>query len=152
MTRSTAPGKSAAQAAKAHAPKATIWTLQVQFGRCWRAMLEMDSSASLYDLHYAIQVAAHLDGDHRYQFYAAKTQRGRPDGVFGDLNTTLADVFPLPEGHRLYYMFDFGNSWFFSIRRTSAEPRVPLSARQYPHFLVIAGHMPQQYPDGEDGE
>src|SRR5687767_14210904 len=95
-------GKTAAQVA-------TIWTLKIKlvYGVYaqgpWEATIEIDSSASLADLHYAIQNAVGFDDDHLYMFYVSRTHRSRDRTVFEDedgtlYETTLAELFPVPPG------------------------------------------------------
>ena len=99
---------------------AAIWTLNVKlvFGIHARgpleATLEIDSSATLEDLHLAIQSAVQFDDDHMYMFYVARAHRSRDRTVFehedGTLqDTTLAELFPLPPSRKLFYWFDFGD-------------------------------------------
>jgi hypothetical protein len=119
---------------------ATIWTLKVKLvfglhaGGPWKATLEIESSATLEDLHVAVQSAIQFDDDHMYMFYVARTHRIRDRTAFeqedGTLqNTTLAELFPLPPDRKLFYWFDFGDDWKFSIGRARAAPQVAGKSR-----------------------
>lgn len=122
-------------------------------GECIR-VLEIDESATLEDLHLAIQKAVSFDNDHLYEFYAGRHYRNRQiryvdaeeweerESVFGRLE--LSAVYPL-KGVKLYYWFDFGDDWIFEIRKarkvTSAESGV-----SYPRVIGSRGPNPIQYP------
>ena len=43
----------------------------------WHAVLEVDTSTTLQDLHYIIQNAVNFDDDHMYEFFTARTPRSR---------------------------------------------------------------------------
>lgn len=136
---------------------ASAWTLKVKlvFGiharGPWEATLEIDSSATLEDLHLAIQSAVQFDDDHMYMFYVARTHRSRDRTVFehedGALqDTTLAELFPLPPGRKLFYWFDFGDDWKFSIGRTRTAPQGAGKSRKHPMLVGTRGDTPVQYP------
>lgn len=136
---------------------APIWTLKVKlvYGihsqGPWEATIEIDSSATLEDLHLAIQRAVQFDDDHMYMFYVARTHRSRDRTIFehedGSLqDTTPANLFPLPPDRKLFYWFDFGDDWKFSIGRTRTAPQVAGKGRKYPRLVGLRGDRPVQYP------
>lgn len=143
-----------------------IWTLKVNciYGRylgeeCFR-VIEIASSDSLYDLHIAIQKAVGFGNDHPFAFHAGRTWRHRKL-VFDDScnldesmavyeNTTLAQVYPLPKGLRLFYVFDFGDSWTFSIGRSTKKPSAPQVGVTYPRVIKAVGRNPDQYGSYSD--
>ena len=138
-----------------------IWTLKVTLvsgiystGECVR-VIEIDSSATLEDLHLAIQRAVDFDDDHLYEFYCARTARSRDRERFDDENgelfsRTLTTLFPLPKDRKLFYLFDYGDSWLFSIARTRKAPSEPVAGVEYPRVLESVGDNPEQYPDPDD--
>jgi hypothetical protein len=139
---------------------ATIWTLKIKlvYGVYaqgpWEATIEIDSSATLSDLHYAIQNAVGFDDDHLYMFYVSRTHRSRDRTVFEDedgtlYETTLAELFPVPPGETLFYWFDFGDDWKFSIERTRTAAQLPDKKRKYPRLIETCGEAPRQYPPCE---
>lgn len=143
--------------AKAPSQGATIWTLKIKlvFGVYaqgpWQATIEIDSSATLEDLHLAIQSAVAFSDDHMYMFYVARTHRSRGRTTFDNEDgsveeTTLAELFPLPKDQKLFYWFDFGEDWKFSIERTRAAPRVDEKGAKYPRLVDTRGDTPVQYP------
>lgn len=98
-------------------------TIKLVRGFCaqtWKATLEIDESAMLEDLHQAIQKAVEFDNDHLYEFYIARTYRSRDRVSFDDENEglyefTINSIFPLEEGKKCFYLFDYGDNWLFQI-------------------------------------
>ncbi len=138
-----------------------IWTLRVEllFGlyateECVR-VIEIDSSAILGDLHMAIQAAVGFDKDHLYEFYVAKKERSRDKERFDDENegiytTTLEALYPLEKGKKLYYLFDYGDSWLFKITKSRVKPHPPKKDTKYPRVIESIGGNPDQYPDRDE--
>lgn len=86
-----------------------------------------------------------------YMFYVARTPRSRDridfDNEDGSLEqTTLAEIFPLAKGRKLFYWFDFGDDWKFSIERTRAAPRPADQGKRCPRVVALRGDAPDQYP------
>jgi hypothetical protein len=46
---------------------------------------------------------------------------------------------------KLYYHFDFGDDWYFEIRRSRAKPKEPTPRVQYPRVVEATGPNPRQY-------
>jgi hypothetical protein len=135
---------------KAASQGATIWTLKTKLVSGiyaegpWEVTIEINSSAMLEDLHLAIQSAVRFSDDHMYMFYVARTHRSRDRTAFEDedgslYETTLAELFPLPDGRKLFY-------WIFSIGRTRTAPQIPDKGRKYPRLVGTRGNTPVQYP------
>ena len=124
-------------------------------------VIEMDSEDSLLSLHYAIQDAVKFDADHPFEFMAGRHIRNRKVVFAKDAyswdeevdiyeNTTLAQVYPLPAGLKLFYHFDFGDDWYFEVRKLQkrafeAEPGV-----KYPRVIERVGKNPKQYPNWDE--
>ncbi len=139
-----------------------IWTFKVELldgayageEECaW--VIEIGSSATLEDLHLAIQGAVDFDNDHLYEFYVAKTERSRDRKRFDDQNrdiyaTILEDIFPLEKGKKPYYLFNYGDNWRFKISKTRKKPHPPLEGIDYPRVIQSTGDNPDQYPDWEE--
>ena len=124
--------------------------------------LQIPESASLMDLHEAIQEAVDFDNDHLFEFYSGRNERNRKivygrdeDSWETDLDVYyeifLEDIYPLPEKCKLYYLFDFGDSWHFEISKQRKKPIFDLKAK-YPRVVASKGTKPEQYPDCEDEE
>ncbi|WP_324731614.1 IS1096 element passenger TnpR family protein [Pseudomonas paeninsulae] len=116
----------------------------------WKGVIEIDSSSTLEDFHFAIQDAVEFDDDHLYEFYVSKTVRGRNRVTFDDENekiyeVTLDGLFPLDKGHGLYYMFDYGDSWLFKITKSRKHPRHSSEGIEYPRLVSESGRRPEQY-------
>ena len=143
-----------------------IWTLRVEcvWGlyteeECVR-VIEIDSEASLYDVHDAIQDAVNFDRDHLFEFFAGRHPTNRKlvfDDEFDDVSDldkyeeiSLEDVYPLPKGLKLYYHFDFGDDWFFEIRKSRKKPKDPEPGVKYPRVIEEIGPNPVQYPSWDD--
>ncbi len=140
-----------------------IWTIKVELllglyaeEECIR-VFEMDSSSTLSDLHIAIQDAVEFDNDHLFMFYIASTYRNRDRITFDMENgnvydVTLEDIFPLPQGMKLFYLFDFGDEWLFKISKSRKKPQEPKKGVKYPRIIKSIGENPPQYPIWDDEE
>lgn len=138
-----------------------IWTLRVECirGMHWKEecvrVIEIESSASIYDLHYAIQRAVQFDNDHGYQFYSGRAERNRAVDIGYDyddnIRITLDSIYPLPKYHKLFYWFDFGDDWIFEIRKSRKKPRDPEPGVSYPRVVEAIGPNPEQCPDTDEG-
>ena len=105
-----------------------IWTITIElaFGiyakeECIR-VIEIDPSLTLGELHLVFQDAIGFNNDHLYEFYIARTERSRAQERFDDENNgiyemTLEDLYPLPKGRKLFYLFDYGDHWLFKISK-----------------------------------
>ncbi len=143
-----------------------IWTLRIACiggmyfeEECVRT-IEIDSQSSLTELHGAIQDAVDFDMDHPFEFTAGRHSRNRKivffDGdtwgefLTGDCDTALDLVYPLPKSCKLYYHFDFGDDWYFEIRKSRKKPAEPEPGVKYPRVIEAVGPNPEQYPDNEE--
>ena len=138
-----------------------IWTLNIELlsGAYlkdeWKATLEIDSTSTLEDLHFAIQDAVEFDNDHLYEFYISRTERSRDLVRFDDENEeiysiTLESLYPLEKRKKLYYMFDYGDSWLFKITKSRKKPQEPKQGTDYPRMVNETGSKPEQYPAWEE--
>ena len=138
-----------------------IWTFKIEllFGAYAKderqATVEIDSASTLESLHFAIQDAVEFDNDHLYEFYISRTERSHDRIRFDDegggiYNTTLESIYPLEKGRKLYYMFDYGDSWLFKITKTRNSPQKPKQGINYPRVVSEAGNKPEQYPAWEE--
>jgi hypothetical protein len=62
------------------------------------------------------------------------------------LDTPLNQLFPLPTGHYLFYLFDYGDDWRFKIRKTNRKQQFALEGVAYPRVVEGEGENPPQYP------
>ena len=61
--------------------------------------------------------------------------------------TKLNEIYPL-NGFKLYYLFDFGDSWLFEIRK-SRKKKVANKQSKVPALIESSGANPEQYPECE---
>lgn len=140
-----------------------ITTLRVRclpMEKCIR-LIEIDYTASVLDLHFAIQQAVDFDDSHLFEFFIGRTPRNRslyvgekPNWDTFDPykeydNISLSEVFPLPSGMKLFYLFDFGDSWFFQITKSPRKDRKVDPDVKYPRVVDAKGENPEQYPEWE---
>lgn len=127
-------------------------------------IIEIDSNASFLVLHEAIQKAVDFGNDHMFEFYIGRTPGSRvatigeePDwDTFDPVKTYrrihLKDAWPLPEGMKLFYLFDFGDNWLFQITKTRRKDKAPERGVKYPRVVESKGENPEQYPDWEEDD
>ena len=138
-----------------------IWVIEIEllFGlhaeNEWQVSIEIDSVTTLEDLHYIIQQAVQFDNDHMYKFYISRTERSRDRIRFDDeneqiYNVTLESLYPLKKGKKLYYMFDYGDSWLFKISKSRKNPQQQKKGMRYPRLVNEVGKKPEQYPEWEE--
>jgi len=138
-----------------------IWTLKVEllFGTYaeeeWDGLIELESSSTLEELHFAIIDAVNFENDHLYEFYVSRTERSRDRLRFDEesgkiYNSTLENLFPLEKGRKLYYLFDYGDHWLFRITKSRKNPQELKTGIKYPRLLSEVGKAPEQYPVWEE--
>lgn len=120
----------------------------------WYRLIEIDEKANFVDLHNIIQSAVDFDDDHLYEFFIANTCRSREKLRFDDENGglweyTIGEIFPLPKGKKLFYLFDYGDSWYFRISKSRKKPMTKEIGVKYPRVVETVGENPEQYPDYE---
>ncbi len=139
-----------------------IWTLTIEcltgmyLRHEWVRKVEIASKASLLELHDVIQGAVSFSGDHLFEFFAGRNWKNRkvvfgdgygPGDVFANYSSiSLERIYPLPKSCKLYYHFDFGDNWYFEIRKSRKKPREPEEGVQYPRVVESVGPNPEQYP------
>lgn len=139
-----------------------IYTLKVDSitGRYWNhdciRVIEIDERASLSRLHDVIRDCFGFGHDHLYAFYAGRNESNRKI-IFGDAesweereenhsNISLNQVYPLPKGLILYYLYDFGDRWIFKIKK-SRKLKKPELTVTYPKVIESHGANPEEYPE-----
>ena len=138
-----------------------IWTFKIELytgeyaENGWGVAVEIDPASTLEELHFTIQDAVEFDNDHLYEFFISKTARSRDRVHFDDENEriyseTLESLYPLEKGKKLYYMFDYGDSWLFKITKSRKSPQEPQQDVEYPRVINEVGEKPEQYPEWEE--
>jgi len=135
-----------------------VWGMYLQ-EECVR-VIEIEDSASLLELHTAIQDSVEFDYDHLFEFFAGRNY-GQRKLLFVDSidweyeaevldNIALEEVYPLPKSLKLYYHFDFGADWYFEIRKSRKKPVPPDPAVEYPRVVESIGPDPPQYGEYDE--
>jgi|SRR5690554_1674710 hypothetical protein len=112
----------------------------------WSKTIDVQEDFTLYELHNLIQELVEFDDDHLYEFFISKNPRSRSNELPDD--TRLNEVYPLT-GLKLYYLFDFGGSWLFEIKKSRKKIAIEKESK-YPMLVETVGVNPQQYPDYDD--
>ena len=111
----------------------------------WSRIIEVREDFDLESLHNYIQELVEFDDDHLYEFYVGKTPRRKSYMVPDEAK--LNDIYPIT-GQKLYYLFDYGDSWLFQIKKSRKKLNVDKKVK-YPRLVAAAGVNPEQYPDYE---
>ncbi len=125
----------------------------------WKRVIEISEETNLFELHLYIQKIIEFDNDHLFEFFVGKNWR-KKERVFanedelnsGDeeiegLDTKLNEVYPL-DGSKLYYYFDFGDSWMFKIEKGEKKKYIEKGV-VYPRVIESEGENPEQYSESE---
>jgi hypothetical protein len=129
--------------------------LIIKITQCeWSCTVEIDDSTSLEDLHYFIQSAVEFDDDHLYEFFLSNSERSRNRDLISTYedsgSVTLKEVFPVPAGKKLFYLFDYGDNWLFRIALTRKAPFSAVNGVKYSNQIQELGERPIQYPEWEE--
>ncbi len=133
------------------------YTFKVGLGSgIWRK-IRMSHDHTLEDLHLAIQEAYDFDRDHLYAFYVGGNRRtGKaiygPEVEEEDWTADMAAIADLKlfKGQKIFYLFDFGDSWWFELKLVDIDQRSPAPRR--PAIIGRKGKSPKQYPDGDQSD
>ena len=124
----------------------------------WIGVFEMDELSTLRQLHCAINDTIDFDSDHMFEFYAAREPFSRQNRISLAMQTfensvagnglalSLSQVFPLGKYHKLFYLFDFGDQWVFSIGKGRKKAQNPVVGTEYTRLCNETGTRPTQYP------
>ncbi|MBD0258492.1 MAG: plasmid pRiA4b ORF-3 family protein, partial [Cytophagales bacterium] len=127
------------------------YELKVALDKKLYRTIAIGASATLDDLHLAIQDAFRFDNDHLYAFYmdgeAWSDDRFNAPGLEEPPFTTDAKLgeLDLYAGRRFLYLFDFGDSWEFWVTVLQVDPAAP--EPKSPKVVDKLGKNPKQYPD-----
>lgn len=121
----------------------------------WERTVELDEQTSLEDTHFIIQSLVNFDDDHLYEFYIANSLHSKIKQRFifdspEISNTKITDLYPLPKGKKIFYLFDYGDSWTFRVSKTRNKPKPPTPKQEYPLVISEVGDNPQQYPPWDE--
>jgi hypothetical protein len=118
----------------------------------WRR-LQLPVTATLADLHDAIQVLFGWDGDHLHLFEAGKQHYSDPfvslDGTGDEQAVRVRDVLTTPGG-KIGYTYDFGTCWEHEITLDKTVSRDP--GQNYPVCVAYKCDSPVEYWSEDDPE
>jgi len=112
----------------------------------WSKTIEVKEDFTLLKLHKYIQKLVEFDDDHLFEFYVEKNPRSLRNSVSKRLK--LNEIYPL-KGVKLFYLFDFGDSWVFQITKSRKEI-IEIKTTTYPLLVESTGVNPEQYPNYEE--
>jgi hypothetical protein len=113
-------------------------------------VIEVSSDMPLSELHLLIQQLIGFSDEQLDECFMATRLRGKKirftspheNEVAGQpLNQTLAELFPEGSRKRLFYSFNFGDSWIFEIKKV-AEAAQPIIQAHYPRIVQTEGIQP----------
>ena len=155
-------------------PNATIWVFEVKLVSKpkIRRTIAIRSDQTLDDLHAVLFEAFDRFDEHMYSFHTEPifSRRGRDFNrgnieftspilieeadPFGerevrDASRTRISDLKLKPGGKLYYLFDFGDSWWHEVTLEKTDEGIR-HAYQYPIILEKDGISPPQYEYPED--
>ncbi len=121
----------------------------------WYRLIEIAEDSNLEDLHYCIQDAVSFDNDHLYEFFIARTTHSYEKVIFDDedggvYNVPIKALFPLPKNRKLFYLFDFGDKWYFQVSKTKHAEKEKEPGVKYPRIIKSVGDDPEQYPEYDE--
>jgi Plasmid pRiA4b ORF-3-like protein len=111
----------------------------------WRSV-QLPLTATLGDLHAAIQVLFGWDGDHLHVFHAGGVRYSDPfyelEGTEDEEDARLRDAFP-PGGPKITYVYDFGAGRVHQITRQKMITLQP--GQDNPVCVAFGGNSPAEY-------
>ncbi|PAJ70877.1 hypothetical protein CJF42_25950 [Pseudoalteromonas sp. NBT06-2] len=121
----------------------------------WECMLEIPVDHSLDELHQAILNAVGFENDHLFEFAIGNTYYSRSvlrisydDEKISQ--ETVDSILPQVKGKKLFYMFDYGDSWLFQISKSRKKRFQEKVNTFYPRVSLESGIKPEQYPDWDE--
>ena len=125
-----------------------IYTLEISFpydskDDPWIRIIEVIEDFNLGQLHDYIQEIVGFDNDHMYEFYIGKNTRNK-SGALAD-HTSLNEIYPIT-GFKLYYLFDYGDTWLFQIKKSRKRVVEDVNVN-YPRTVKSIGVNPEQYEE-----
>ncbi len=111
----------------------------------WSRTIEVKENFTLKQLHNYIQKIIDFDDDHLY-FFIGRNPRNRAQIV--PKKRMLNEIYPIT-GYKLFYLFDFGDSWLFQIKKLRKK-KTEENQNKYPVLIDSNGSNPEQYPDYEE--
>jgi hypothetical protein len=127
----------------------------VYFDQPWSCTLEIPVDHSLEELHLAIQNAVDFENDHLYEFVVGNSPRSHSSINFDCQSdeiyeTSVEKLLEGSKGKKVFYYFDFGDSWLFQLKKSRKKPVKENPDTFYPRVVSENGKRPIQYPDWDE--
>jgi len=121
----------------------------------WECALEIPIDHSLDELHQAFLSAIGFDNDHMYEFCIANSYYSKSSERISCndekvTQETVDTIFLKAKGKKLFYMFDYGDSWLFQISKSRKKRFSEKPDTFYPRVALESGNKPEQYPDWDE--
>jgi hypothetical protein len=126
--------------------------------------VQVPEDMNLTELHMLILDTVKFDHNHLFDFFIARRPVGEKTHIveaqYNDPSyeielafnkILLNEIFPLPKGRALFYLFDFGDYWIFRISRRS-KPKKEESFVKYPRLIKEVGPKPIQYRSRDEDD
>jgi hypothetical protein len=130
-------------------PREGTFVFRVSYGKVWR-LIALPADDTLDDLLHWVLRSFKFDSDHLCQF-TYRTRMGAVvrvnDPQTGESPMTdqiPVGTLPLEPGQTMDLLYDFGDSWEFTITLDRVEP--PRTRINAPRIMGSHGPAPQQYP------
>ncbi|MFT5752687.1 MAG: hypothetical protein ACI828_002416 [Flavobacteriales bacterium] len=118
--------------------------------------LEIAKTASLEDLHNAVNQSFGFDGTEIASFYLSDDEWNQGEefsqfdmsetpGEVGVMHETILEDILSERQTKLLYVYDFLNMWRFMVEL--AEIAEPEDGVTYPNLMYVHGQIPDQAPD-----
>jgi hypothetical protein len=129
--------------------------------------VQIKGNQTLQALHRIIQEAYDFDDDHLYEFQFGKRPEARDavryvlpsvreNSIFPgarrdrSLKSAVIESLDLYVRKTFFYMFDYGDCWWFKIKVKKIEEQAPPG--RFPTIIGAVGANPPQYPDYDEDE
>jgi Plasmid pRiA4b ORF-3-like protein len=135
-------------------PREGEFIFRVSLGRVWR-LISMPADATVDDLVRWVLRSMKFGSDHLYEVtyrdrMGAQVSANHPameEGPWAD--QVPIGSLPIEPGQAMQLLYDFGDSWRFTIKLERIEPPVSKKAKK-PRILESHGEAPPQYPDWDE--
>ena len=134
-------------------PREGIFIFRVAYGKVWR-LIALPADNTLADLLGWVLRSFKFDDDHLCRFtyidrFGCAVEINDPRmGESSSTVQTPVGTLPLEPGQTMDLLYDFGDSWEFTITLERVEP--PGSRIKAPRIMESHGKAPRQYPRWDD--
>ena len=108
----------------------------------WIRIIEISGDSGIFTLGNFIHRTIGFDDDHLSDFYAGRNYHNRK--IEFDVDVKIKEIYPLPR-LKLYYYYDYGDSWIFEITKTRKKLKDEEIDVVYPRVVEVIGENPNQY-------